>query len=77
MDTDKDKLVSTRCSSSFWKRCFVVFCEPVKRPRQDEIVICREFLKPGLELALVDEAAGFVDDDEGVDNPGKEKFSTA
>lgn len=47
----------------------------MKRSRQDEIVICRELLQSGLELALVDEAAGFVDDDEGVDDPGKERKS--
>ena len=44
---------------------------PVKCASQDEIVVCREFLKVGGEFAVVDEATSFVDDDEGVDDPGK------
>lgn len=30
-----------------------------------------------MEIALVDEAAGFIDDDEGVDSPGFKEANTA
>lgn len=47
-------------------RCIFV---PVKRACKHEIVVRRQLLQPGLEFALVDQAAGLVDDDERVDNP--------
>lgn len=44
---------------------------PMESPREDEIVVYGEFVEAIVEVALVDEAAGFVDDDEGVDDPGR------
>lgn len=38
--------------------------------REDEVVVDGEFVETVVEVALVDKAAGFVDDDEGVDDPG-------
>ena len=37
--------------------------KPVKCPREDEIVVGGELAQAGLELALVDETTGLVDDD--------------
>lgn len=45
-------------------------CVPVKGACKDEIVVCRELLEASLEVSLVDQASGLVDDDEGVNNPG-------
>lgn len=42
---------------------------PMKRPGQDQVVIYGEFVEGGIEVALEDEAAGFIDDNEGVDDP--------
>lgn len=44
-------------------------CLPMKGACEDEIVVCRELLETSLEVSLVDQATGLVDDDEGVDNP--------
>lgn len=41
----------------------------MERPRQHQVVVCRELAQPGLEVALVDESAGLVDDDERVHAP--------
>lgn len=43
--------------------------KPVKCPCEDEIVVGGELAQAGLELALVDETTGLVDDDEGEDGP--------
>lgn len=43
---------------------------PVEGPCQNEVVVRGQLAQSGLELALVDETAGFVDDDEGEDGPG-------
>lgn len=43
---------------------------PVEGAGQDEVVVHGEFVEAFVEVALVDEAAGFVDDDQGVDDPG-------
>ena len=37
--------------------------KPVKCPREDEIVVGGELSQAGLELALVDQTTGLVDDD--------------
>ena len=42
----------------------------VEGPREDEVVVDGELVQPVVEVALVDETASFVDDDEGVDDPG-------
>lgn len=42
---------------------------PMESSREDEVVVYREFVEAVVEVALVDEAAGFVDDDEGIDDP--------
>lgn len=38
---------------------------------QNEVVVCRQLAQAGLELALVDETAGFVYDDEGEHGPDR------
>ena len=43
--------------------------KPVKCPCEDEIVVGGELAQAGLELALVDETTGLVDDDQGEDGP--------
>ena len=43
---------------------------PVEGAGKDEVVVYGEFVEAFVEVALVDEAAGFVDDDQGVDDPG-------
>lgn len=42
---------------------------PVEGPRESEIVIAGEFTHARVKLAIVDEAAGFVDYEERKDNP--------
>ena len=42
---------------------------PMKRPGQDQIVIYGEFVEGGVEVALKNEAASFINDYEGVDDP--------
>lgn len=42
---------------------------PMKGPGQDQVVIYGQFVEGGIEVALEDEAAGFIDDNEGVDDP--------
>lgn len=37
---------------------------PVKCSCEDQVVVCRELLQASLKFALVDEAAGLVNDDE-------------
>lgn len=44
----------------------------MKRPGQHEIIIRRQLGQSGTELALVDQTAGLVDDDEIVDRPSWE-----
>lgn len=44
---------------------------PVKGTGEDEVVVGRELAQAGLELALVDQPAGLVDNDEGKDGPEK------
>ena len=39
---------------------------------KDEVVVRGEFIKDCGEVALVDQTAGFVDDDEGVEDPSHE-----
>lgn len=41
----------------------------MKRPGQDQVVIYGEFVESGIKVALEDEAASFIDDNEGVDDP--------
>lgn len=41
----------------------------MKSPGEDEVVVYREFVETFSEVALVDQSTGFVDDDEGVDDP--------
>ena len=41
----------------------------VEGPRQHEVVVDRELVQPVVEVALVDEPARAVDDDQGVDDP--------
>lgn len=36
----------------------------MKRPRKNQIIIRRQLSQTGLELALIDKTASFVDDDE-------------
>lgn len=42
----------------------------MKRPRQNEVIVCRHLQQTRLEFALVDQPAGFIDDDKGEDGPG-------
>lgn len=44
--------------------------DAVKGTGEDEVVVAIELLETGCEGAVVDEAAGFVDDQEGKDDPG-------
>lgn len=44
----------------------------MKRSRQHQVVVRREFLQASLEVPLVDEASGLVDNDQRVDGPGSE-----
>lgn len=44
---------------------------PVESSCEDEVVVDGESVEAIVEVALVDEAPGFVDDDEGVDDPGR------
>ena len=44
--------------------------DAVEGAREDEEVVDGDGVEVGGEGAVVDEAAGFVDDDEGVDDPG-------
>jgi len=37
---------------------------------EDEQVVGTELVEAGVEIAVVDQAAGFVDDEEGEDDPG-------
>lgn len=46
--------------------------DAVEGSREDEEVVDGDGVEVGGERAVVDEAAGFVDDDEGVDDPGGE-----
>ena len=41
----------------------------VEGPGEDEVVVDGELVQAVVEVALVDEAAGFVDDDERVYDP--------
>lgn len=43
--------------------------EPVKRPREHEVIVGRQLAQTGGELALVDQPTGLVDDCEGEDGP--------
>lgn len=42
----------------------------MKRPRQHKIIIRRHLQQTRLEFALVDQPAGFINDDQGEDGPG-------
>jgi len=44
---------------------------PVKGTGEDEVVVGRELAQAGLELALVDQTAGLIDDDERKDGPNE------
>ena len=44
--------------------------DAVEGAGEDEVVVAVELLQAGGEGAVVDEAAGFVDDEEGEDDPG-------
>lgn len=44
---------------------------PVKSTGEDEVVVGRELAQAGLELALVNQTASLVDDDEGEYGPKK------
>lgn len=44
---------------------------PVKGTSENEVVIGRQAAQTGLILALVDQTAGLVDDDQGEDCPGR------
>ena len=43
--------------------------DAVEGAGEDEVIVAVEFLQAGGEGAVVDEAAGFVDDQEGEDDP--------
>ena len=45
--------------------------DAVEGSGEDEIVVAVELLQAGCERSVVDEAAGFVDDEEGEDDPGE------
>lgn len=42
---------------------------PVEGTGEDEVVVGRELAQAGLELSLVDQTAGLVDDDKRKDGP--------
>lgn len=41
---------------------------------QNKVVVRGQLAQAGLEFALVDQTAGFVDDDEGVHGPGENRL---
>lgn len=38
---------------------------------QDEVIVYIEFVESGIKVALEDETTGFIDYDEGINDPGK------
>ena len=42
---------------------------PVKCACKDEIVVCANLIEAIVEVLVVDQAAGLIDDDEGEDSP--------
>ena len=42
---------------------------PVKSTSEDEIIVCADLVQAVLEVLVVDQAAGLVDDDECEDGP--------
>lgn len=53
-----DVVSGGHCNEAVWKRRV-----PVKCAGEDQVVVGGHLQQAGLELALVDQAAGFVDDD--------------
>lgn len=41
----------------------------MKRPREHEVIVRRQFAQTGCELALVDQPTGFIDNCQGEDGP--------
>jgi hypothetical protein len=41
----------------------------VKGTSKDEIIVCADLVQAVLEVSVIDQAAGLVDDDEGEDGP--------
>ena len=44
----------------------------MKSPSKDEVVICRKLAQAGLELTLIDQTTGFIDDNKREYSPGEE-----